>query len=132
MAKIKDICSTHVSEILEIDAAWSKVFKLRCNDVESFDMFYSDYVTAENKLNDLKSKAIKDNHFLRSMLFHKINIKELKSETSELLLSNGNTSVCNILKDIKKKANAWNANLGNNSKLAACKTKTDSSNKKKM
>ena len=93
-------------------------------------MFYSDYVTAENKLNKLKSKAIQDNHFLRSMLFHKINIEELKSETSELLLGDMKTSVRKILEDIKKKANAWNANLGNSTTLGARKGKLDASNKR--
>ena len=72
--------------MLEVNDAWNKIFKLCYNDVESFDMFFSDYVKVENKLIDLKSKAIKDNHFLCSMFFHKINIKELKSEVSKLLL----------------------------------------------
>ena len=70
----------------EIDAVGNKVFKLHCNDVKSFDMFFSDYVKAENKLIELKSTVIKDNHFLHSMLFHKINSKEFKSEVSKLLL----------------------------------------------
>ena len=129
-SKIKEICTTNVSEMSEIDAAWSKIFKLRCNDIESFDMFYSDYVTAENKLDELKSTAIKDNHFLRSMLFHKINIEELKSETSELLLGDKSTPVRNILKDIKKKANAWNANLGAHHTTSARKSTSENTRKK--
>ena len=95
-------------------------------------MFFSDYVKAKNKLISLKSKAIKDNHFLCSMLFHKINIEELKLEVSKLLLEDISKKVQDILENIKKKLIAYNANLGKCKTIEACKGKIDSSKCQKL
>ena len=99
----KDL-TTNVSEIPVVDNAWKKIHKLQCNEVDAFDMFFSNFVTAQNKLGELNSIAITDNAFLRSLLFHKLNIEDLKSDTAQLILKNLKTPVRDIQEDIKKKA----------------------------
>ena len=108
--KLKTMLTTNVSEMAAVDAAWNRIYQLKCDDVESFDMFFSNFVTAENKLVELNSIAITDNSFLRSLLFHKLNIEELKSETAQLILGDLKTQVRDFLEDLNKKAKALSIN----------------------
>ena len=110
--KLKTMLTTNVSEMAAVDAAWNRIYQLKCDDVESFDMFFSNFVTAENKLVELNSIAITDNSFLRSLLFHKLNIEELKSETSQLILGDLKTQVRDFLENFNKKAKALSINRG--------------------
>ena len=103
--------TTNVSEIVAVDAAWNRIYQLKCDDVESFDMFFGNFVTAENKLVKLNSTAISDNDFLCSLLFHKINIEEFKLETAQLILGDLKTQVRNFLEDLNKKAKALSINF---------------------
>ena len=64
-------------------------------------MFYNDFVIILNKLNKLKSIAVTDNLFLRSIVFHKIDIPELATEVSKLILSKKDEKCKNILQNIK-------------------------------
>ena len=129
--KFNEILTTNVSEMAAVDAAWSKIHHLNCKDLDTFEMFYSDYVTAENKLIELKSIAIKDNSFLRSLLFHKIDVEDLKSETSQLILNKLDTSVRDILENLKKKAKALSINLNGDSTTRARKAGASSYPSKK-
>ena len=101
---MNDILNTSVSEMTVTDVAWQKIHQLRYNNVDNFDMFYSDFFTTENKLKILKLIGITDKSFLCSLLFHKIDIIELKVEVSKLSLVDIKNLARDILEDINKQA----------------------------
>ena len=66
--------------------AWRDIHKLTFSEVDSFDVFFSNFFTAQNKLSELNSIAITDNAFLHSLLFHKPNVDKTKSNTAQFIL----------------------------------------------
>ena len=93
-----------------VNTAWSKIHKLKCNYPEDFEMFFNDYVNAELHLLKLKSTAIEDQCFLRSLLFHKIDMDDMKSDIALLLLEDKTETARSILNTLKKKAKALSLN----------------------
>ena len=130
--KLKTILTTNVSEMAAVDAAWNRIYQIKCNNVESFDMFFSNFVTAENKLVKLNSIAITDNFFLYSLLFHKLNIEELKSETAQLILGDLKTQVRDFLEDLNKKAKALSINRDGKATSRSRKVNVQQNDQKKQ
>ena len=102
--------TTTISEMTAVNTAWSKIHKLKCNYPEDFEMFFNDYVNAELHLFKFKSTAIEDQCFLRSLLFHKIDMDDMKSDIALLLLEDKTETARSILNTLKKKAKALSLN----------------------
>ena len=102
--------TTNISEMTAVNTAWSKIHNLKCNYAEDFEMFFNHYVQAELNLIKLNSTAIEDQCFLRSLLFHKLDIADMKSDISKLILNDKTDKARNILNTLKKKAKALSLN----------------------
>ena len=105
--------------------------KLSCNGVEEFEMFYSNFNETINNLLKQKSIAATDNIFLRSLIFHKIDIPDLASHVSQLILAPEKKAIKDIMKDILKEAKALVIGTGNKSASRVCKAALKTSTSKK-
>ena len=85
--KFKDVLTNNVTDMKVMDHYWLEMKKLQCNGVEEFEMFYNNFIIILNKLIKFNSIAATDNTFLRSIVFHKIDIPELAAEVSAIELN---------------------------------------------
>ena len=99
-----------ISEMTAVNTAWSKIHKLKCNYPEDFEMFFNNYINAELHLIKLKSTAIEDRCFLCSLIFHKIDMDDMKSDIALLLLEDTTKTAQSILDTLKKKTKARSLN----------------------
>ena len=80
---------------------WQSFFTLRCDDQDSFLMFYSNAKHIIHKLKQEKSVALKDDSFLRAFFAGVINVPELKEVTKMFLTVHHKTpeAILNIVHD---------------------------------
>ena len=84
---------------------WIEMNKLKYECAEEFEKFYNDFIIILNKLNKIYSIAVTDNSFLCSLVFHKIDISDLVTEISIIILNKKDEKCKDILQEMLKEAN---------------------------
>jgi len=95
-AKVWEHIKSHLSAkdlvLGRVLTLWQSFFALRCDDQDSFLLFYSDAKHIIHKLRKEKSVALKDDTFLRAFFAGIINVPELKEVTKKFLTVHSKTT----------------------------------------